>query len=166
MPFGIGRGLKKIGGGNILGLINKAIPDKLKGMFSSSDQPQVAAQLRARIAREQWEDYKTRFQPLENRLLGYANNREEYTNQAVSGSLNRVNQAYAGGQAQIERRLGSYGLAVTPEMQQRIAQRLGLQKSLSQVQASNVARREADSQLDTIVGGGLSTGARGIEARG
>lgn len=115
-----------------------------------------ASNIRAAIARSQWQDYKKRFQPLENILLGYANNRQGYIADAQKGALDRVNQAYSGGEAQIQRRMQSFGLQITPEMQQRISKRLGYQKGLAQVQASNMARREAEGQLDTIVGGGLS----------
>ena len=119
-------------------------------------QANSASSIRAAIARSQWLDYKNRFQPLENILLGYANNRQGYINDATSGAVNRVNQAYAGAPAQMQRRIQSFGLQLTPEMQQRISNRLGHQKGLAQVQAHNMAKREAEGQLDSIVGGGLS----------
>lgn len=129
--------------------------------FSSGDPDNSASKLRAKIAREQWEDYKTRFQPLENVLLGYAGDREGYVKKAQEGAVNRVNQAYSTGQGQAERRLQSYGLNVTPQLQQRIASKLGLQKGLATVQASNLAKRQANEEITGIVGGGLSLGPKG-----
>ena len=114
-----------------------------------------ASNLRAAIAREQWEDYKQRFQPLENTLLGYANNRQGFVSGAKQESLNRVNSVYGLAQPQIERRLGSYGLQITPEIQNRIAKRLNYEKGLADVQAANTSTRLAQDQLTAIQGGGL-----------
>jgi hypothetical protein len=155
MPFGIGRGLKKLGRS-----LDKIGPEWsfLHGVKGDTS----ASELKAKIAREQWEDYKTRFQPLENILLGYAGNKGKFVSDAMGQAQTGVNNAYSGGQAQTERRLQSYGLQVTPEVQQRIAGKLQFQKGLAGVQAQNMAARQAEDQVSSIIGGGLSLGARSV----
>lgn len=120
----------------------------------------MASGLRAQIAREQWDDYKTRFQPLENVLLGFANNKDKYINDQVGQAQGLVNNQYAGAPDQINRRLTSYGLTTTPDQQQNIDRQLANQKSLALVQGSNIARRTADDQITEIMGGGLFSANR------
>ncbi len=131
--------------------------------LKGSGPDHTASNLRAKIAREQWEDYKTRFRPLEDKLLGLANNRNEFITKNREQAVGSVDSAYNQAPDQINRRLTSYGVQVTPEMQDRIGKTLGLQKSLSEVQASNMSDRLSKDQLQGIVGGGLFTGNRSIQ---
>lgn len=119
-----------------------------------------ASTLRAQIAREQWQDYKTRFQPIENVLLGYANNPEQYKQQNKDAALGRVGDVYNRAPAQIERRMTAYGLQVTPEDRQRIQQKTDYQRGLASVQAANMTDRLSEDQLRGIIGGGLFVGNR------
>lgn len=126
------------------------------------NDPHQASNLRAQIAREQWADYKKRFQPLENNLLGIANNRQAYIDKNRTESVGLVDKAYAGAEDQIGRRMNSYGLQVTPEMHDRIARTLGINKSLSEVQAANMSDRLSKDQVQGIVGGGMFVGNRAV----
>lgn len=116
--------------------------------------------MRARIAREQWADYKQRFQPIENKLIGYAQNPKTLTDPLKAEATGRINSQYGMAPQQIERRMESYGLQVTPEMQNRIAKRLNYDKGLAQVQADNQINRFGENQLYNIVGAG--TGRAGF----
>lgn len=135
------------------------------GIKNSKSGPPHAASLRAQIAREQWADYKKRFQPIENVLLGYANNRQEFASKNKEQAVGRVESQYGRAQPQIERRLSSYGLQITPEMQQRIAKRLNYDKGLARVQAANVSNRLSKDQTQAIIGGGLFVGNRAVETQ-
>ena len=134
-----------------------ALKDKI---FGGGGPENEASTLRAQIAREQWADYKKRFQPLENILIGYANDPKGFRDKNRGLAVDRVNNAYGRGQAQIERRLSANGLQVTPEMQDRIAKKLNYDRALSTVQASNVSDRLSSDQLQGIVSGGLLVGNR------
>lgn len=125
--------------------------------------PTTASGMRARIAREQWADYKQRFQPIENTLLYDASNPKQYADKNRGLALDRVNKVYSQGVPQTERRLESYGLEITPEMQNRIAKRLNYDKGLSQVQAANMSDRLSKDQLQAVVGGGLFVGNRAVQ---
>lgn len=161
MGLGIGRKIKKYGKRAAIAFSTGGFSELYRGLKpkGSSD---YASQLRAKIAREQWADYKTRFQPLEDKLLNFASNKENNINKARADAAGRVETMYGGAQGQTERRLQSYGLQITPEVQGRISKRLGLDKSLANVQAQNMAARDTENQMSGIVGGGLSLGARNV----
>lgn len=114
-----------------------------------------ASNLRSRIAREQWEDYKTRFQPLENTLLNLVGNRQKFVTEQVNNAQGLINKQFASAPGQIERRIHSYGLSISPEQQQQIDNRMSYDKSLAMVQGSNMAKRTADDQITELIGGGL-----------
>ena len=139
--------------------------DDLRNMWGKitggpSDKSTGASGLRAQIAREQWADYKKRFQPIENRLLGYAKDPKAFAEKNKGLALERVQGAYDRAGPQTERRLESYGLQITPEMQDRIAKRLNYDRGLSQVQASNMSDRLSKDQTQGIISGGLLVGNR------
>lgn len=119
-----------------------------------------ASGLRAKIAREQWADYKQRFVPIEDMLLSKAKNPEVFKEENRGLALGRVNAAYDRAPDQIERRMNSYGLSVTPEMEERIARQLGYDRTLANVQAANVSDRLSEDQLQGIRSGGLLVGNR------
>lgn len=169
MPFGVGRALKR--GARKLKYANPitafsidpkgVAKDFGKGLgLVPPEASTKASDTRAYIARSQWADYKKRFQPLENVLLGYASNPQQFKQQNLARAQAGVNDAFAGAQGLQERRLQSYGVQLTPEIQQRIASRLGQQKALSQVGAANVSDRMTDEQLNQIRSGGLTLGAQ------
>ena len=132
--------------------------DKMLGGRGSG--PPEASTLRAQIAREQWQDYKTRFQPIENVLLGYANNPEEFKDKNREAALGRVGDVYNRAPDQIERRMESYGLQVGAPERQRIQQKTDYQRGLATVQAANQSERLSADQLKGIIGGGLFVGNR------
>jgi len=128
--------------------------------IGDDDGPPEASTLRAQIAREQWADYKERFQPIENVLLGYANNPQQYKQEAKDAALGRVGDVYNRAPEQIERRMTAYGLQVTPQDRGRIQQKTNYQRGLASVQAANMTDRLSEDQLKGIIGGGLFVGNR------
>jgi hypothetical protein len=132
------------------------------GLFGKGGggDPHQASNLRATIAREEWADYKKRFQPIENQLLGYVKNSDQFIKGEQDKALGSVNDQFSRAPDQIARREASYGLQMTPEMQQNTQQRLQQSQSLSQVQALNTSGRLAKDQLLGIEGGGMFTGTK------
>lgn len=156
-------------GGGFTGGLSNLVGDKYqpsgiwKRAFGKRKGPSnMASNLRAKIAREQWEDYKARFQPLENKLIGYARNPEAFATANREQAVGRVNQAFGLLPAQAERRLGSYGLTMTPEQQTDFKRKAGLQQSLGQVQASNLSDRLSEDQIRGIVSGSTLVNSRGL----
>lgn len=121
-----------------------------------------ASNLRAKIAREQWQDYKTRFQPLENKLMGYVNNKEGFKADNRGLAVGKVNQAFGMLPAQTERRLGSYGIQMNPQQKEQFQRQSALQQSLGQVQAGNVSNRLSEDQIKGIISGGTLSNSRGL----
>lgn len=112
-----------------------------------------ASNIRAAIARDQWQDYKTRFQPLENILLGYAQNPNSLIQPLREEAMGRINSQYGLALPMAQRRLGSYGLTMTDDQRQRFQNRNQMDKKLAEVQAMNQIKRFGDEQLFNIVGG-------------
>lgn len=159
--MGLGRSLKKIGkkalkatflGGPIFGQLAG-----LKESLKAGRLPdQSAANTRARIAREQWEDYKSRFQPLEDTLLGYVQNKGNFSDSLKTGARRSIQEQFGSATGMAERRLSSYGLTMPQEQKQRFQRQVSYDKNLAEVGAMNQIDRFADDQLYTILGGGLA----------
>lgn len=129
--------------------------EKLYGTYSG---PYEASSLLATITRDQWKDYQKRFQPIENQLLGFANNSDQYIAGQQEKALGAVDASFAQAPGNIARREASFGLSMTPEMQNNLNSRIGLSKSLSEVQALNTSRIGAQDQILGLMGGGIFQG--------
>lgn len=92
----------------------------------------VASEKRAGLVREQWDDYKTRFQPVENKLIndmGGSGSHTTYNDLGVTNAKLGAKTAYAG----------------AADMEQRDRQRLGQGLSDTQVQAQSTNKAMAAS---------------------
>lgn len=106
------------------------------------------------LTRAQWADYKQRFMPYENALMGLTsyNNPgivQQEVDQAV-GSGGYVQQAAAGAVDQFNRNTARMGLSMTAEQRDAAARQSSLGKSKSVVDAANMIRRriaERDQQI-------------------
>jgi hypothetical protein len=111
----------------------------------------------AQISREQWEDYKNRFIPLEDRLLNAYDNQDmkqqrlaDVTKSANAASDNAV---YAG-----KRQLARYGLNYGD--QKGIVREAGLLKATNAIDAQNNNRGLMAERDEALLSGGVT--ARGV----
>jgi len=128
---------------------------------TSGDSIESASNKMARITREQWEDYKKRFQPYEDRLAAaYANGG------LLEGERERiptaVNQSFDSMRGIADRGLSRYGITSSADETNARDRSMGLNKSLASVDAYNTLYRVADERQDRLMTGGLS----GVDSRG
>lgn len=127
-------------------------------MGTNSGDPNYASNLRAGIAREEWEDYKKRFQPKENQLLDIANNPQGFVQQQNTEALGAINKAYEGAMPQMTREYGRFGMTYTPDQKNELQRRLSNNQGLAQVQGLNTSTRLANDQVLGLMGGGTFQG--------
>ncbi len=128
---------------------------------TSGDSIESASDKMARITRDQWEDYKRRFQPYEDRLAAaYANGG------LLEGERERiptaVNQSFDSMRGIADRGLSRYGITSSADETNARDRSMGLNKSLASVDAYNTLYRVADERQDKLMTGGLS----GVDSRG
>lgn len=124
------------------------------GKWVNSKDPNA---IRAAMYRDQWSDYKRRFQPLEEKLLAISENPDKFFGEQRADALNQINAGYEGAMDMQQRRLGSYGLSLNDEQKSGLESALQRDKSLATVGAMNNLRREQQDTLDQIEGAGLKT---------
>jgi hypothetical protein len=122
----------------------------------SSDDKNYASKTRAAITREQWEDYKERFQPYEDRLAAIYNN-----GGLLEGEAERipeaVNQSFSTMRGIADRNLSRYGISPTQDQSASRDRMAGLDQVLAQVDAQNNLMATADQRKDKIMTGGIDT---------
>jgi hypothetical protein len=117
-----------------------------------------ASNTRADLARAQWDDYKTRFQPVENILLGAATG-DERMDDFMGRSTENVNQQYDMADQAYKRGINRYGISPTPRQQQAHDKSFGLSKASTEVSLRNQTRSHiADSNLEMLSGAGDAKG--------
>jgi hypothetical protein len=120
----------------------------------------VAAQERADLTREQWDDYKTRFAPWEDKLIEFAGD--------PNVKKEAVKQARAGVKGQFESGLGQYQrnqsrLGQGTNLNGLESRTLALGRTAATAQAVNDARRYTQDRKEKIQTSGL--GAASTVAR-
>lgn len=73
-----------------------------------------ARETQAALARAEWDDYKARFFPLEDDLIGRYNN-EGIRNDAIAENVSAVGTAFDSNAGTQERRLSRYGTSLAPD---------------------------------------------------
>jgi len=132
------------------------------GVFGShSGMPGAPASARmAALDRAQWEDYKARFIPQEDKLISIANNPQQFVKDQNTLAMKGLQNANDNALPQINRQYSQFGLNYTPSQETEIQRRLSLNQGLSSVQALNTSTRGANDQLLGLMGGGLVQGNR------
>jgi len=115
-----------------------------------------AAKERATLARGEWEDYKSRFAPWEDRLIAF-NKDPEVKNRAVDTARTSAANRFNVGVGEYKRnkmRLGESGLLSEGEQRG-----LNIAQTKATVQATNDARAYTEDRREKITSGGLGTAA-------
>ncbi|MDH5257870.1 MAG: hypothetical protein OEX07_07670 [Gammaproteobacteria bacterium] len=114
-----------------------------------------ASQINADLVRSEWEDYKTRFRPKENELIGHVNNKAERA-QAVTRARESVGQGFTNAKAQVNQNLGQYGMTMTGAQKKSSDRRMKLTEAASKAGASNTTRQFIRDRDLNIIGGGMN----------
>lgn len=110
-------------------------------LFGGGGGPSMqASAMRAAIARDLWEDYKTRFVPLEDRLIGTIGNKALQAEQ-IEKSQELVGQGFDVADTGYRDTMRGYGLTLTPAQEQAYARRSNVSETASKVGAANLTRR-------------------------
>lgn len=123
-------------------------------ILSKDKSKYSASENMAKIARAEWEDYKKRFVPIENRLISEVSDRSLYEEAAERGAQN-VGLAFDSQLGINERNNQRLGITQTAEQQEQFTRQAGLQRSLAQVEASNRGREAIDERNLNIMAGGI-----------
>lgn len=108
----------------------------------------------ATIYRSQWEDYKARFVPLENEVMGAYKNPSLYR-AAEDQARGGVYQTFANQPTQ--RNLSRYGVQMSPEQQAAVQRNMQLTRSATAANAVNETRRRMSERDEEIMVGGVSS---------
>jgi len=117
-----------------------------------------AADRYARVSRSQWEDYKARFQPLEDELFqafdnpGLVQASLNDAGRAVEDSFFRANQ-------NLEMNLSRYGLAETADQKRAVDRNAELAKTATLASARNMVRQRAKDRDKELALGSIPNAA-------
>lgn len=117
----------------------------------------VASDTLANISREQWDDYKSRFVPLENELIDAYNN-PALRAERMADVTNRANDAATSAVGVAQRGLSRYGQ--TYEGQAGLTRQADLSRATSVVDARNTNRAQMNERDKLLLSGGLTS--RGV----
>lgn len=123
-------------------------------LYSSGGDHQ-ADRNRSKIARAEWNDYKKRFRPIENELIGQIGDRSTYAD-AVTRSTESVSDTYQTGLGELDRNMARYGVTQSDIERADNARRYGLSRATSMAEAANRARSAVKNRNMQIMGGGLA----------
>tara|TARA_B100000780_G_scaffold204576_1_gene145323 strand:+ start:622 stop:1149 length:528 start_codon:yes stop_codon:yes gene_type:complete len=126
----------------------------------SSDDSEYASKTRAAISRDQWEDYKARFQPYEDRLAAIYKNGGLLEGEAEK-IPETVNQSFSTMRGIADRNLSRYGITPTADQAASRDRSSSLDQVLAQVDAQNNLMATADQRKDKIMTGGIDTMNKG-----
>lgn len=104
----------------------------------------------ADLTRAQWEDFQTRYLPVQNDLLSLANNDQLITEQLDRNKIN-VEKSFSLADQGEAIRMGRYGL--TPENSQQSKNNSNLLKSLTTASVNNETRSSVDDLQNKIITG-------------
>jgi len=112
---------------------------------------QYASETRARIARAEWDDYKRRFQPVENQMMAYATSTDD--GRSVGRVQQSIGQGFDSAQGQYERNMSRYGLAIDPEQRQSMQRNMALNEAATTAQGVSSARQAEEERRIGLMGG-------------
>lgn len=119
------------------------------GLFGASDTY-------GRISRQQWEDYKARFGPVEQELMDYVNS-PAALNAGVTQATTATAGAYDRGQQSAMRSMQGIGATMSGDQQAAMDRKFKFSKNLAVTDASNIARMQGkERRMMALVGGSNS----------
>lgn len=119
---------------------------------------QYASKTQANIARAQWEDYKTRFQPYEDQLAGMLST-DSSTNDMIARAEKSLDTTFATAKTNLGMKQSKYRMTPDATESASMARGMGLDKAATQVGNRNAIRTAAyDRDLEIMTGAGSAAG--------
>lgn len=115
----------------------------------------------AMIARDQWNDYKRRYMPIEKQLIQEGTNESQYLTDSQMAK-NSVGDAFAAQSGATARDMGRMGVTMSPDEQAAADQNMSIAKTSATVGEANGARSNAWDRINGVMNGGLSSVDRTI----
>lgn len=130
----------------------------LSGYKAIQEKRMNPSDIYAGLLREQWDEYRRRYRPYEDELLGTVGN-PMLLQQDIARSQDYVDSSFAGQAQSNERRLRGLGVTLDPQEQASYDKKLAVGKGLAEVDAGNkTVRRSTDRDLSLLTGGFLNYG--------
>lgn len=131
----------------------------------STDQPvqknESASDTMARLQRAEWDDYKARFEPYNQKLIGLATGDED-NQQAVAMARSSAGLSFANAQRAADQDRERYGTALNADELQANTRGLSHAKAVADVGAVNQARLAASDRDMDIMSGDMSSGLKTV----
>lgn len=149
--------------GGMFGNLDDQIQDYREEQKIQRQEREDIGQKRAKIAREQWEDYKYRFRPKEKELMNIAMDQGMYANsdqEAIDTAMSEVGSSFDTSRGVEARRRSRYG--ITDARSEASKRRSGLAETAAKVGSANTARAREDRRERGALTGGLSQAKKGM----
>jgi|GEM_PF-2956244 hypothetical protein len=125
-----------------------------KGGSGKTTYDWEAANRYAAISRDQWNDYKKRFQPFEQELIDLAHNDgSEEIEMAKDYTQSSMDAQKASGELSLSR----MGIGMTADQAKASDRSFGIEKMAATVSAMNDAAQHADDRRNAIMTGGMAS---------
>lgn len=111
----------------------------------------------ARIYRDQWSDYMTRFFPLENELIDTYGNPQVHE-RIIDEATQRAETGFDAARGSYARGMARYGMTPDAQTQAETDRAFGLNRSLAVVDAKNRTRQALKERDSGMLAGGITTG--------
>lgn len=118
----------------------------------------IAMARQSKLIKEQWDDYKKRFQPVEDQLINDVSGTKyhtKYNQEGLDNAQGLVNTAYGAAKDMQERDQQRIGISYTPQQQQAMDSTMNIDQSRSLDNATNNARQADIDRKNTVISGGL-----------
>lgn len=110
----------------------------------------------AKVQRAQWDDFLSRFSPIEEKLLAKYSSATDKSD-AVTKAGQTMSTAMDKSKQQTDRKLSRYGLQMSPEQTQRRDKKHSITKAANVAGAKNAMRIAKDDQKMGMMTGGFSS---------
>lgn len=119
----------------------------------------AASEKRAGLVREQWQDYQTRFQPVENQIINEMGSGKNTTLNAgnVARAQAGTDTAYSNAAGSMNRDYQRYGQGMTQNQDQALMTNFNTNLAASKANATNQATLQDADMRQQVVGGGLGS---------
>ena len=126
----------------------------MSGGSAPIEDPTVSNEL-AQILGQKWQNYQSLFAPIENQQIAWATDPNTIKNAATQAGAQAVKGSAAAATG-LQKAIETGGVKLTPDQQQAVQRRLGLEAGLSQVNAMNTAATNTYDSVTQVLGGGTT----------
>ena len=135
---------------------------KMPDQYAQRDE--VASGQRAALIRTQWDDYKKRFRPVENKLIQDMGTgiHTTFNQEGLETAQKSVNTAYGSAVDMQNRDMSRMGAANTVQQQQAMDTTVDINKSQSMDNATNSARQWDIDRKNAVISGGLGNTSQSL----